>query len=94
MSHKFDNLKGTAHGSSIMEAEVNVRSTEAHDRDDKQHQWAWLRNELSAGIEAGEAEFVALDAEDLLAKAKKRKKTDACQDLTSRHMLGKLCELD
>jgi hypothetical protein len=32
---------------------------------------------LSAGIEAEESEFVALDSEDLIAKARKRKKANA-----------------
>lgn len=40
----------------------------------EQRQWAWFRNELSGGIAAAESEFLPLDAEDLIAKAKQRKK--------------------
>lgn len=44
---------------------------------EEKRKWAWLRNELSAGVEAAESDFVPLDAEDLIAKAKKRKKANA-----------------
>lgn len=44
---------------------------------EEKRKWAWLRNELSAGVEAAESEFVPLDAEDLIAKAKKRKQANA-----------------
>jgi hypothetical protein len=56
-----------------MAAGVNVRFAGELSRSDELEEaceWAWLRNELSAGAEAAESEFVALDAEDLLAKAK------------------------
>ncbi|MCF7786248.1 MAG: hypothetical protein K9N47_09000 [Prosthecobacter sp.] len=41
---------------------------------EKNLKWALLRRQLSAGAEATESEFVTLDAESLLAAAKKRKK--------------------
>lgn len=41
---------------------------------EEQRKWARLRQELGAGIEASESEFVTLDAESLLTKARKRKK--------------------
>lgn len=44
---------------------------------EEKRKWAWLRHELSPGVEAAESEFVALDAEDLIAKARKRKKANA-----------------
>lgn len=39
--------------------------------------WAWLRQELTPGATAEESEFVALNADDLITKARKRKKAHA-----------------
>ena len=64
-----------------MTKEVNVRSVEKLHCDstqEDQRKWAWLRNELSAGFAAAESEFVSLNAESLLAAAKKRKKARSC----------------
>ncbi|MBB5032837.1 type II toxin-antitoxin system ParD family antitoxin [Prosthecobacter vanneervenii] len=44
---------------------------------EEKRKWAWLKDELRAGAEAAESEFVALDAEDLIAEARKRKKANA-----------------
>ncbi|SKA76963.1 antitoxin ParD1/3/4 [Prosthecobacter debontii] len=44
---------------------------------EEQRKWAWLRNELRAGAVADESEFVPLDAETLISKAKKRNKANA-----------------
>lgn len=63
-----------------MAKKFNVRFAKELQRNDEQkeqHQWAWIRNELSAGANAAESEFVALDAESLLAAAKKRKKASS-----------------
>ena len=38
------------------------------------HKWSWLRSELKPGLEAGEAEFVALDAGKIIKEAKARRK--------------------
>jgi antitoxin ParD1/3/4 len=43
---------------------------------EEEKKWAWLRAELKAGIEADESEFVPLDAEKIIAEAKKRKKAN------------------
>ncbi|MEN3942285.1 hypothetical protein WJU23_13385 [Prosthecobacter sp. SYSU 5D2] len=40
---------------------------------EQERKWAWLRHELAAGAVADASEFVALDAEDLIVQAKKRK---------------------
>ena len=76
-SHKFDKIKSTTHGSTLMTKAGNVRfSEELHSNcaQEDQRKWAWLRNELSAGSAAVESEFVSLNADSLLAAAKKRKK--------------------
>ncbi|WP_395751572.1 type II toxin-antitoxin system ParD family antitoxin [Prosthecobacter sp.] len=44
---------------------------------EEQRKWARLRSELSAGAKAEESEFVDLDAGQLIAAAKKRKKANA-----------------
>lgn len=41
---------------------------------EERRKWSWLRHELKAGAEAGKAEFVALDADDIIAEAKARRK--------------------
>lgn len=41
---------------------------------EQERKWAWLRHELAAGAAADASEFVALDAEDLIGQAKKRKR--------------------
>jgi hypothetical protein len=41
---------------------------------EEQRKWSWLRSELKPGLEAGEAEFVALDAGKIIKEAKARKK--------------------
>jgi len=35
--------------------------------------WSWLRSELKPGLEASEAEFVALDAGKIIKEAKARR---------------------
>jgi antitoxin ParD1/3/4 len=42
---------------------------------EEQRKWLWLRQELKFGAEADEAEFMALDANAIIADAKKRRKT-------------------
>ena len=44
---------------------------------DEERKWSWLRNELRAGLQAGEAEFVALDAGKILKEARARRKSHA-----------------
>jgi antitoxin ParD1/3/4 len=41
---------------------------------EEQRKWLWLRQELTAGAEAAETEFVALDANAIIAEARKRRK--------------------
>ena len=41
---------------------------------DEQRKWSWLRSELKPGLEAGAAEFVALDAGKIIKEAKARRK--------------------
>lgn len=42
---------------------------------EEQRKWVWLRQELKAGAEAPEADFVPLEADSLIAEAKARRKT-------------------
>jgi len=42
---------------------------------EEQRKWSWLRSELKPGLEADEAEFVALDADKIIKEAKARRKT-------------------
>ena len=42
---------------------------------DEQRKWSWLRSELKTGLQASEAEFVALDAGKIIKEAKARRKT-------------------
>lgn len=42
---------------------------------EEQRKWQCLRQELKAGAEADEAEFVALDADAIIVDAKKSRKT-------------------
>jgi hypothetical protein len=80
-SHKFDNLEGVTHGSSIMVKSINAPFAEEQHRENEQaekRKWNWLRNELSAGFTAAESEFLPLNAKDLISKAKRRKKAGAC----------------
>jgi antitoxin ParD1/3/4 len=41
---------------------------------EEQRKWSWLRSELKPCLEAGEAEFVALDAGKIIKEAKARRK--------------------
>ena len=41
---------------------------------EEQRKWALLRHELKPGIKAPESEFVPLNAEEIIAKAKARRK--------------------
>ncbi len=41
---------------------------------EEQRKWSWLRDELKAGIDAQEHEFIPLDANKVLAEARVRKK--------------------
>jgi hypothetical protein len=41
---------------------------------EEQRKWSWLRSELKPGLEAGEAEFVDLEADKLVKQAKARRK--------------------
>jgi antitoxin ParD1/3/4 len=43
---------------------------------EEQRKWAWLRQELQAGAEAPEADFVPLEAESLIAEARARRTTN------------------
>ncbi len=47
-----------------------------YEREEKR-KWSWLRHELKAGAEAGESEFVTLDAEALIVEAKARTRPHA-----------------
>ena len=40
---------------------------------EEQRKWQWLRHELKAGAVADEADFVALDADSMIAEAKLRR---------------------
>ena len=40
---------------------------------EEERKWGWLRDELKAGVEAEESDFVPLDAAALLLKAKARR---------------------
>lgn len=52
-----------------------IRDLVRHDYErEEQRKWLWLRQELKVGAEAAETEFVALDADMLIAEAKKRRK--------------------
>jgi antitoxin ParD1/3/4 len=42
---------------------------------EEQRKWGWLRQELKAGAEAPEGDFVSLDADGLIAEAKARRNT-------------------
>ena len=41
---------------------------------EEQRKWLWLRQELTAGTEAPESRFIALDADTIIAEAKRRRK--------------------
>ncbi len=41
---------------------------------EEQRKWSWLRQELKAGAQAAESDFVALDADKIIAEAKARRK--------------------
>lgn len=41
---------------------------------EEQHKWQLLRRELAPGLRAGEAEFLPLDADDVIAEAKQRRR--------------------
>ncbi len=41
----------------------------------EQSKWLWLRQELKAGAEATESEFLPLEADSLIAEAKARRKS-------------------
>lgn len=41
---------------------------------EEQRKWAWLRQELKAGAEAPEGDFLPLDADCLIAEAKAQRK--------------------
>jgi antitoxin ParD1/3/4 len=41
---------------------------------EEEHKWTTLRRTLKAGLEAGESDFVKLDAAKLITEAKSRKK--------------------
>ena len=43
---------------------------------EEERKWGWLRDELKAGAEADEEDFVALDVAALLLKAKTRRDDD------------------
>ena len=43
---------------------------------EEERKWGWLRDELKAGAEADEEDFVALDVAALLLKAKTRRDAD------------------
>ena len=52
-----------------------IRDLVRHDYErEEQRKWQWLREELKAGVEADESEFVALDADSIITEAKKRRK--------------------
>ena len=40
---------------------------------EEQRKWTWLREELKAGVEAPETDFVPLNANTLIAEAKSRR---------------------
>ncbi|MFZ4766106.1 MAG: type II toxin-antitoxin system ParD family antitoxin, partial [Roseimicrobium sp.] len=40
---------------------------------EEQRQWQWLRQELKAGAQADESDFIALDADSIIAEAKLRR---------------------
>lgn len=42
---------------------------------EEQRKWMWLRQELKAGAEAPEGDFVHLDTDGLISEAKARRKT-------------------
>lgn len=42
---------------------------------EEQRKWMWLRQELKAGAEAPEGDFVPLDTDGLISEAKARRKT-------------------
>ena len=44
-----------------------------YEREDAR-KWGWLRNELRAGADADESQFVPLNSESVLRKAKSRRK--------------------
>jgi antitoxin ParD1/3/4 len=44
---------------------------------EEERKWTWLRNELKAGAEADETQFVPLDAVAVLRKARSRRKSHA-----------------
>jgi hypothetical protein len=41
---------------------------------EEQRKWSWFRSELKPGLEAHEAEFVALDADEIIKEAKSQRK--------------------
>jgi len=41
---------------------------------EEERKWSWLRSELSAGLQASEAEFVPLDARKIVKEARARRK--------------------
>jgi antitoxin ParD1/3/4 len=41
---------------------------------EEQRKWSWLRSELRSGLQANEAEFVALNAGAIIKEAKTRRK--------------------
>ena len=44
---------------------------------EQEKKWAWLRNELTPGVQADESQFIPLDAEAVIKKAKARRKAHA-----------------
>lgn len=52
-----------------------IRDLVRHDYElEEQRKRLWLRQELKAGAEAAETEFVALDADALISEARRRRK--------------------
>jgi len=44
---------------------------------EEERKWTWLRDELKAGIEAPESQFVPVNADTVLSKAKSRRNPHA-----------------
>ena len=47
------------------------------DYEQEERKWSWLREELKSGAEAEASQFIPLDADALLAKAKSRRNPNA-----------------
>ncbi len=70
----FVKLKSDPEHGTYGSASEYIRDLIRHDYEKEEaRKWAWLKEELSAGMAADESEFVELDIQGILAEAKQRR---------------------